>query len=211
MAIYSPSAQTQASLGKIARRDLWSLAGRHLGDVPKLSEGHQMFTVRRPQKYTIFGMLVFRAVGFQPLLAQTTKDSSTIRRVHARRHHGPVTLSVHDGLSVVAAARDLNRRPRPEGDCSHLVHTVYDRAGFPYKYARSSDLYRGIESFERVWHPQPGDLIVWHGHAGIVINPIRHLFFSALRHGPRMENYDADYWKRRGPPHFFRYIKRTDS
>ena len=170
-----------------------------------------MLTLLSARKYSIFGMLVFRAIWLEPLPAQTATDSSAIRRVDARKHHGPVTISVHDGLSVVAVARDFNRLPRSEGDCSHLVNLVYDRAGFPYKYANSSDLYRGIESFERVRRPQPGDLIVWHGHAGIVINPRHHIFFSALRHGPGMGNYDTDYWKRRGSPHFFRYIKRIDS
>ena len=170
-----------------------------------------MFTVPGSRKCTNFGILVFLAIGFAPLLAQTT-DSSTIDRDHSRRHHGPITLSVHDGLSVVAVARHLNHLPGLEGgDCSHLVNMVYDKAGFPYKYANSFDLYRGIDAFERVRHPQPGDLIVWLCHAGIVINPRHHLFFSALRDGPKMVNYDTNYWKRRGLPHFFRYIKRTDS
>jgi len=164
-----------------------------------------------PRKFTIFVVLVFRAIGLEPLLAQTAPDASSTERIYSRGHHGPVTLSVEDGLSVVAVARDVNRLPGSEGDCSHLVNLVYDRAGFPYKYANSSDLYRGIESFERVRRPQPGDLVVWHGHAGIVINPRRHLFFSALRRGPGIGDYETDYWKRRGAPHFFRYIKRTDS
>ena len=153
-------------------------------------------------------MLVLEAIGFEPLPAQTLKSNAIPPPV--RRVPGPATLSLDEGLSVVAAARHLTSLPRPEGDCSHLVHMAYDRAGFPYRYASSFELYGGIESFKRVSRPQPGDLIVWQGHAGIVISPGRRLFFSALSHGPGTNRYDAGYWKRRGPPHFFRYIKRTD-
>jgi len=176
-----------------------------------LSGGIQLPSVRRSRKCIIFGILLLEAIGLDPLPAQTAQDSSAIDRMHASRHV-PATLSVHDGLSIVAAARHMTRPSGSEGDCSHLVHRVYAKAGFSYKYANSSDLYRGVESFERVARPQPGDLIVWQGHAGIVTNPTHHLFFSALRHrGPGMDHYDGRYWKRRGPPHFFRYIKWTDS
>jgi hypothetical protein len=81
------------------------------------------------------------------------------------------------------------------------------RAGFPYKYASSSDLYAGIDEFRRVASPQPGDLAVWRGHAGIVVNPVQHSFFSVLRSGPGVDSYDTPYWKQRGRPRFYRYVK----
>jgi cell wall-associated NlpC family hydrolase len=121
----------------------------------------------------------------------------------------PRTLTADDGLSVIAAALDAHVRLRSKIDCSHLVHAIYDRAGLPYTYARSSDLYAGIDEFQRVATPQPGDLVVWLGHVGIVINPAQHVFFSAMRAGPEVDTYDAPYWKRRGQVRFYRYIKAT--
>ena len=117
------------------------------------------------------------------------------------------TLSQDDRLSVIAAALDTRVRLHSGRDCSHLVHAIYERAGFPYAYAPSSDLYVGVEGFQRVKVPQPGDLVVWRGHAGIVIKPSQHIFFSFLRTGPGIDDYQAHYWKNRGHPRFYRYVK----
>jgi cell wall-associated NlpC family hydrolase len=115
-------------------------------------------------------------------------------------------LNEDDRLSLLAAALDT-RVQRSERDCSHLVHTIYQQAGFPYGYAPSSEIYAGIEGFQRVKRPQPGDLVVWRGHVGIVVKPSQHIFFSFLRSGPGTDDYEADYWKDRGHPRFYRYIK----
>lgn len=123
------------------------------------------------------------------------------------RHQKESAFSEDDGLSVIAAALDSRARAIREGDCSHLVHAIYARAGFRYRYADSRDLYRGTGSFQRVSRPQPGDLVVWKGHVGIVVSPAQRLFFSNLRHGPGIDAYDAQYWKKRGPVRFYRYIK----
>jgi hypothetical protein len=114
-------------------------------------------------------------------------------------------------LAILGAALDSRHHPVSTADCSHLVHALYERAGFPYGYAPSSDLYLGIEEFQRVSNPQPGDLAVWRGHAGIVVNPLQHSFFSLLNSGPGVDSYDAPYWRQRGRPHFFRYIKAAPS
>lgn len=115
-------------------------------------------------------------------------------------------LRPEDGLSIIAAALDREVIRNAKRDCSHLVHAIYKRAGFDYAYAPSSDLYVGVESFQRVQQPQPGDLAVWRGHVGIVISPSQHVFFSYLRSGPGIDEYDAPYWKQRGPVRFYRYI-----
>lgn len=117
----------------------------------------------------------------------------------------PLTLS--EGLAILGAALDSRPHADFPSDCSHLVHELYGRAGFPYEYASSSDLYTGIDEFRRVESPQPGDLAVWRGHAGIVINPVQYSFFSVLRSGPGVDSYNSPYWKQRGRPHFFRYVK----
>ena len=116
-------------------------------------------------------------------------------------------LSLDEGLAVLGAALDSRHYRVFTSDCSHFVHGLYQLAGFPYTYAPSIDLYFGIDQFERVNAPQAGDLIVWRGHVGIVVNPAQHSFFSLLRYGVGVEHYDSPYWRRRGHPRFFRYVK----
>ncbi len=134
-----------------------------------------------------------------------------VRREHSSRRPAPAVLSPDDGLSVIAAALDARVKAAKQPDCSHLVHAIYLQAGFPYPYASSSDLYDGTDEFQKVTRPQPGDLVVWPGHVGIVVNPAQRAFFSRLRHGPGIDAYDAQYWKQRGQVRFFRYIKRSSS
>lgn len=117
------------------------------------------------------------------------------------------SLDNDDRLSLIAAALDTKGRIRSERDCSHLVHSIYERAGFPFTYASSSDIYAGIDAFERVKQPQPGDLVVWRGHVGIVVKPSQHLFFSYLTSGPGVDDYDASYWRKRGHARFYRYVR----
>lgn len=130
--------------------------------------------------------------------AQTSQHKTT----------GPRPLTRDEGLAILGAALDFRRNVGSRSDCSHLVHSLYQRAGFQYGYASSSDLYAGINEFHRVANPQPGDLVVWPGHAGIVVNPAQHSFFSLLRSGAGVDFYDSPYWEQRGHPRFFRYIKR---
>ncbi len=117
-------------------------------------------------------------------------------------------LTPNEGLAILGAALDSRHRHSDfSSDCSHFVHGLYERAGFHYEYASSSDLYEGTNEFRRVASPQPGDLAVWRGHAGIVVNPDQHSFFSVLHSGPSVDSYDSPYWRQRGQPRFFRYIK----
>jgi len=135
--------------------------------------------------------------------------------VHRKKPlHSTALLQRDDGLEIIATA--LKREPHLEGfDCSHLVHLVYKQAGFPYKYATAAQLYTGVEEFRRVTFPQPGDLVTFpekgkKGHVGIMVSPARHLFFSALTHlGPSVSSYATPYWRARGSPHFFRYIRNV--
>jgi cell wall-associated NlpC family hydrolase len=144
------------------------------------------------------------------VLARQGKASSAAGR--SAHHANTRLLPPVDGLTVLAAALKLRAQLDSGYDCSHLVHTVYDQAGFPYKYATASELYAGISEFRRVWHPQPGDLVVFHSgphaHVGIMVNPARRLFFSGLSHGPGVSSYASRYWRARGYPRFFRYIRK---
>ncbi len=114
-------------------------------------------------------------------------------------------LSREEGRAVVEAARDQDQATRGARDCSHLVHQTYRDAGFEYQYASSFDLYAGNENFQRVKNPQPGDLIVWPGHVGIVVDPRSHSFYSLVSTGLEAQNYDGPYWRSRGRPRVYRY------
>jgi cell wall-associated NlpC family hydrolase len=149
-------------------------------------------------KFTI--AVVMATVSVSSAAPHTNKSS------HAASHR----LTKNDRKSLVAAALSEHLQQEEDGsDCSHLVHAIYETAGFPYEYAPSDDLYVGVPSFQRVRAPLPGDLVVWRGHVGIVIKPSHHTFFSALRSGLDTDDYNSPYWKRRGQPRFFRYIKRA--
>lgn len=134
---------------------------------------------------------------------RATRETPDLQRKPIKSR--PLTAS--EGLAILGEALDSRHHAKFSSDCSHFVHELYERAGFAYEYASSSDLYAGIDEFRRVASPQPGDLAVWPGHAGIVVNPAQHSFFSALSSGHGVELYDSPYWKRRGRPRFYRYVK----
>jgi cell wall-associated NlpC family hydrolase len=142
-------------------------------------------------------------------LAQNASAAESSGRIRTTAEHKAKTLTKDDGREVVEVALDKRVRMGQKRDCSHLVHAIYEQAGFSYPYANSSHLYRGTDDFRRVKKPQPGDLVVWRGHVGIVVNPARREFYSFLRHGPGIDEYDAQYWKERGPVRFYRYIKNS--
>lgn len=125
----------------------------------------------------------------------------------AAKHSKAALIGPDDGLAVISAALDARTRRSANADCSHLVHDIYERAGFGYDYASSSDLYDGADEFRQVRRPQPGDLVVWPGHIGIVVNPAQRSFYSALSSGLGVDAYDSPYWKARGHARFFRFVK----
>lgn len=138
------------------------------------------------------------------------EESAKVPRKEAKHHRrSERTLDTDERLAVLAAALDSKIPRYSESDCSHLVHAIYERAGFPYEYADSDDLYDGVGGFERVSKPEPGDLVVWRGHAGIVVRPSRHVFYSFLHAGPGIDDYESRYWKGRGQERFYRYVKNS--
>ena len=130
----------------------------------------------------------------------------------AKKNHRATSqqLTKKDRKTLVAGAlSDHVQREEDESDCSHLVHAIYEQAGLPYEYAPSDDIYAGVGSFYRVKAPLAGDLVVWRGHVGMVIKPSQHTFFSSLSSGPGTDDYESAYWKHRGVPRFYRYIKKV--
>src|ERR1700674_974670 len=154
-------------------------------------------------------LLVLWAVVSGTLVAKQNaeREGARHRTVRESEAIAPGLVSTDQGLAIIGAALESRKPTDSNADCSNLVHAIYERAGLTYSYSNSSDLYRGIKEFRRVLHPQPGDLVVWRGHVGIVISPVQHSFFSAMRSGRGVEFYDSPYWQARGRPRFFRYLK----
>jgi hypothetical protein len=149
-------------------------------------------------------LMLFAAFSLCPLPAAASQEGH-------RESYRQITRD--EGLAIVDAISDHHRSlrgKRAKPDCSHLVNDIYDLAGFPFPYAKSADLYRGHASFVRVSAPQPGDLIVWRGHVGLVLDPQQHFFYSSLRFGVETEDYTSAYWRRRGTPRFYRYRAASD-
>jgi hypothetical protein len=121
---------------------------------------------------------------------------------------GPRPVTRAEGRKILATIPTVtvDVESESETDCSHLVHDVYEQAGFVYDYVSSRELYIGSTNFTRVRVPQAGDLVVWRGHVGIVIDPKEHSFFSFVRSGPDTQFYDSPYWRSRGIARFFRYL-----
>ena len=115
-------------------------------------------------------------------------------------------MNADEGQILVKAASEQKGNVGRKPDCSHLVHQIYELAGFPYPYASSYDLYDGIDSFRRVFTARSGDLVVWRGHVGIVTDAVEHAFYSSVSKGFRTEYYDAPYWRAQGRPRFYRYV-----
>ena len=143
-----------------------------------------------------------------PARAQAT-PAAPVKAQPASAEQGPRPsfrlVSAREGLLIVEAAKDQDEAERDAQDCSHLVHQTYLDAGFEYRYANSYELYAGNENFKRVRYPRAGDLIVWPGHVGIVLDPIEHSFYSLVSTGLEAQDYLGTYWKARGRPRFYRY------
>jgi hypothetical protein len=127
-----------------------------------------------------------------------TRSSSTVSS-------GARLLTPREGRALTnVALQEPIASEKP--DCSHLVHQVLNDAGLTYPYATSSEIFAGIPQFRRVRHAQPGDLIVWRGHVGLVVDPKQTTFFSSTNSGLHTDEYTSDYWRNRGYHRFYRYI-----
>jgi len=145
------------------------------------------------------------ALGLALLVASKNAIGANDKTVRATVEPRGRLLTSEEGAALVDVSLD-NSAARRAPDCSHLVYQLLTAAGLSYPYAPSFAIFRGIPQFRRVTIAQPGDLIVWPGHVGLVIDPEQHTFFSRTGSGPRTVAYDSDYWRHRGRPRFYRYI-----
>ena len=114
-------------------------------------------------------------------------------------------LNLEEGRSIVNVAWQEDLPKSGMRDCSHVVHQIYEDAGFEYPYASSFEIYAGNGNFVRVKYAHAGDLVAWRGHVGIVVDPVQHSFYSLVRTGLEQQDYRAPYWRSRGTPRFYRY------
>ena len=135
-------------------------------------------------------LLLMLGLGVASLTAQPTRQTASsdeTQTASPTRTSLPTKAvrpaSTVDGLAILTAALDSRHRIVTRHDCSHFVHDLYEQAGYSYEYASSDDLYVGVDEFRLVTRPQPGDLAVWHGHVGIVVNAA--FLFQPPQHGPR--------------------------
>lgn len=172
--------------------------------------------MRKNTPVLLFGLLCM--IGARHLMAQNVRSTSVTRIVidnddvsndndQPPMHPAPARRG--DPREILL--RMGERIHTTELDCSHFVQWLFERAGLYYDYAPSQILYDGMAGFDRVFDPEPGDLVVWPGHVGIVLDPVAETFLSALRSGVKTSSYTSDYWKRRGTPRFYRYAPGSDS
>ena len=172
-------------------------------------------------RITGFLKTVILLAGFLPGLhafAQHTSIGDSVAsdapKITASRHFSDSSW-LHPVRDVRASAREavlrIGKRLRHTRlDCSHLVHDLYRRAGLAYEYVNSEQFYDGMTGFRQVEEPVAGDIIVWRGHMGVIVDPLLHSFLSGLRTGVKISDYDSQYWKGRGVPRFFRYTAGDD-
>jgi hypothetical protein len=151
------------------------------------------------QTYKMMGRFILATLCLATALGQNVRPASA-------ETHGPRPIARAQGRKILAAIPTVDVESESETDCSHLVHDIYELAGFPYEYVSSRELYIGSTNFTRVRVPQAGDLVVWRGHVGIVIDPQQHSFFSFVSSGPDTQFYDSAYWRSRGIARFVRYV-----
>ena len=154
------------------------------------------------ETYKMMGRFIFAALC---LATASTALGQNVRAASAETH-GPRPIARTEGRKILAAIPTVDVASESETDCSHLVHDIYEQAGFPYEYVSSRELYIGSTNFTRVRVPQAGDLVVWRGHVGIVIDPQQHSFFSFVSSGRDTQSYASPYWRSRGIARFFRYV-----
>jgi hypothetical protein len=143
------------------------------------------------------GMVCVCSVAAPPSVAQVAPARESDSGLHL--------LTVAEGRSIVDVAWQQDAPDAGMRDCSHAVHQIYAAAGYEYPYASSFEIYAGHENFARVKYPHAGDLIVWPGHVGIVVDPLQHSFYSLVRTGLESQDYRSAYWRSRGRPRFYRY------
>lgn len=205
---FATSCQEDASFG-IAGNVRFARGSLNNRNHRREKKQHQYWIMPCRRKVAIIALLFVMFCALGPAQDQAQESANVTRQKAKHNRKRARTLDSDERLAVLASALDSKILRYGESDCSHLVHAIYEHAGFPYQYASSDDLYDGVKGFERVSKPEPGDLVVWRGHAGIVVRPSQHVFYSFLHAGPGIDDYLSRYWRGKGEARFYRYVKNS--
>jgi cell wall-associated NlpC family hydrolase len=101
-------------------------------------------------------------------------------------------------------------------DCSHFVYQVLNAARKKTAAAglapqlidyRSTGTIEASGLFFPVPIPEPGDLVLWDGHVGIITDPQRGTFIGAQTStGVAQASYTGGYWATRSGKRFLRFV-----
>jgi cell wall-associated NlpC family hydrolase len=101
-------------------------------------------------------------------------------------------------------------------DCSHLVYQALNEARQQVALPgtapqvvdyRSTDTIVASKLFFGVDTPEPGDLVLWDGHVGIVMDPNLGTFIGAQTStGVAVASYTSGYWAKRSGLRFVRFV-----
>src|SRR5262249_61081345 len=101
------------------------------------------------ESWKMTGRFIFVALCLVPASAAPGQN---IRPASAETS-GRRAIARTEGRKILATIPAIDVQSEPETDCSHLVHDVYEQAGFPYDYVSSRELYIGSTNFTRVRLP----------------------------------------------------------
>ena len=81
-------------------------------------------------------------------------------------------------------------------DCSGFTKHVMDRCGIniPAGSANQKNAGTGVDPSQA----QAGDLVVWKGHVGLVIDSNKNMIDAGNGSVPKIRSYETDYWRSRG-------------
>jgi cell wall-associated NlpC family hydrolase len=155
------------------------------------------------------------------------RSQSTASPERSRMPNVDLTISHRDNVSrtrqaMLSAAEQwkgtaylLGGNSTEGVDCSHFVYQVLNSARRTVATAgpipqlvdyRSTTTIEVSGAFYPVPIPEPGDLVLWDGHVGIVISPQRGTFIGAQTStGVAEASYTTGYWAKRAGLRFLRF------
>lgn len=89
-------------------------------------------------------------------------------------------------------------------DCSHFVWEVIKAAGHSGAPYISTSQIPGSGYYSQVDMPQVGDIVLWDGHMGIIVDTTQGKFIGAQSRGVEEASYTSGYWGNRHH-RYFRY------
>lgn len=81
-------------------------------------------------------------------------------------------------------------------DCSGFTKHVMDRCGIKISAGSANQKNDGVGVDKS--QAQAGDLVVWKGHVGLVVDSNKNMIDAGSGNVPKIRSYETDYWRSRG-------------